>query len=417
MPRHFLIAMSVSLVALSTPAFAGPGDASNSGSGVQSGQSEPGIAPAAQPAAPSGARFANTGQVEPLALAAPVDVETVPVLKHIAATGAQLLELGEAHGLRSVSARSGDQFMILQIAPDGQAVVGGPQLDLPVDKLMMLASGQVKELGEIHGLRGLYLRNGQEFQVLYVAPDGQSTIAGVMWDATGKNLTREQVSKVDGAVPTMVVEKEGSKTLEAAAKADALLGVEHSAFGINGDPAAPRLWMVFDPYCSYSVRAFDQLKPYVAAGRIQLAIVPISILDYETNGQSTPAAELLLSQDPARMVEAWDHQSFRAPRRRRRPRFAEERSDRRGDRAQGHADAHLAEGGWDGGRDRRHSEELGGFDRRGRGSAQCLRAVRIGAGERARLAFFATSGAPHSRPGACSGSTKAWPQSAGTSTI
>src|SRR5208282_2248607 len=105
MPRHFLCAMSVSLVALSTPAFAGPGDASNSGSVVQNGQSEPEIAPAARPAVPSGARFANTGQGEPLALAAPVDVDTVPVLKHIAATGAQLLELGEAHGLRSVSAR------------------------------------------------------------------------------------------------------------------------------------------------------------------------------------------------------------------------------------------------------------------------------------------------------------------------
>ncbi len=313
MPRHHLIAMIVSLVAFATPAFAGPGEASKSGSVVRSGQSEPGIAPAAQPSVPSGARFANDGQAEPLALAAPVDVETVPVLKHIASTGAQLLELGEAHGLRSVSARSGDQFMILQIAPDGQAVVGGPQLDLPVDKLMILASGQVKELGEIHGLRGLYLRNGQEFQVLYVTPDGRSTIAGVMWDATGKNLTREQVSKIDGAVPTMVVDREGSKTLEVASKADALLGVEHSAFGTYGDPAAPRLWMIVDPYCSYSVRAFDELKPYVAAGRIQLAIVPISILDYETNGQSTPAAESLLSQDPARMAEAWDHQSFRAP--------------------------------------------------------------------------------------------------------
>jgi len=169
----------------------------------------------------------------------------------------------------------------------------------------------VKELGETHGLRGLYLRNGQEFQVLYATPDGRATIAGVMWDATGKNLTREQVSKIDGAVPTMVVEKEGTKTLEAAAKADVLLGVEHSSFGITGDPAAPRLWMIFDPYCSYSVRAFDELRPYVAAGRIQLAIIPISILDYETNGQSTPAAESLLSQHPARMAEAWDHQNFR----------------------------------------------------------------------------------------------------------
>ena len=312
MPRHFLIAMSVSLVTLATPAFAGPDEANRSG-GSPTGRSEPPIASPASVAAPPGARFYVGGQTEPLALAAPVDVETVPALKHIAATGAQLLDLGEAHGLRSVSARSGDQFMILQIAPDGQAVVGGPQLDLPVDKLMTLASGQVKELGESHGLRGLYLRNGQEFQVLYVTPDGRSTIAGVMWDATGKNLTREQVSKIDGAVPTMVVEKEGTKTLEVAAKADALLGVERSAFGTFGDPAAPRLWMIFDPYCSYSVRAFAELRPYLAARRIQLAIVPISILDYETNGQSTLAAESLLSQDPARMAEAWDHQNFRAP--------------------------------------------------------------------------------------------------------
>ena len=53
MPRHFLIAMSVSLVALSTPAFAGPGDSSNSGGVVQSGRSEPGIVSPAPP----GARF------------------------------------------------------------------------------------------------------------------------------------------------------------------------------------------------------------------------------------------------------------------------------------------------------------------------------------------------------------------------
>src|SRR5208282_6915077 len=72
MPRHFLFAMSVSLVTFLTPAFAGPGDASNSAGVVQSGQTGPGIAPATQPAAPSGARFANDGQSEPLALASPV---------------------------------------------------------------------------------------------------------------------------------------------------------------------------------------------------------------------------------------------------------------------------------------------------------------------------------------------------------
>jgi thiol:disulfide interchange protein DsbG len=300
----FLCALSGSMIALSTSAIAGPDQGAHR-QGVDGGT----VLLSESASAAILPRAGSDG--EPLALAAPIDIDAVPVLKHIASTGAQLLELGKSHGLRTVTARSGDQFMILQVAPDGQAVVGGPQLEIPVDKLMTLASGQVKELGETHGLRGLYLRNGQEFQVLYVAPDGKSTIAGVMWDATGKNLTREQVAKIDGAIPTMVVEKDGSKRLAAAGNPNPLLGVERATFGIYGDPAAPRLWMIFDPYCSYSIRAFDQLKPYVVAGRIQLALVPISILDYETNGQSTPAAESLLSQDPSRMAEAWDHQSFR----------------------------------------------------------------------------------------------------------
>ena len=304
MRRPCVLPVGVSLIAFSTLAFAGS-DNPTAGPGAPSNAAVDG----AVQSAPSTATASGSDAL--LALAAPSDIDAVPVLKHIAATGAQLLDLGQAHGLRSVSARSGEQFMILQIAPDGQAVVGGPQLDLPVDRLMTLAAGQVKELGETHGLRGLYLRNGQEFQVLYATPDGRATIAGVMWDATGKNLTREQVSKIDGAIPTVVVDKDGAKSVEAVARADALLGVERAAFGLIGDPAAPRLWMIVDPFCSYSVRAFDALKPYVTAGRIQVAVVPISILDYEDNGQSTRSAESLLSQPPSKMAEAWDHQNFR----------------------------------------------------------------------------------------------------------
>jgi thiol:disulfide interchange protein DsbG len=310
MQRFSLSAVGVSLIAFSTLAFAGPDDPTSVGSGPSRPTSAGGLESALSISTAPGAGTATPSVSESLVLTAPTNVDATPVLKHIASTGAQLLELGDAHGLRSVSARSGEQFMILQITPDGEAVVGGPQLDLPVDKLMTLASGQVKELGETHGLRGLYLRNGSEFQVLYATPDGKATIAGVMWDATGKNLTRDQVSKIDGAIPTVVV-KDGAKSAEAAATTDAFASVEHASFGLTGDPAAPRLWMIVDPYCSYSVRAFDALRPYVKAGRIQLAVVPISILDYEDNGQSTPAAQSLLSQKADQMVDAWDHQNFR----------------------------------------------------------------------------------------------------------
>ena len=250
MLRLSSVAAGVSLIAFSTLAFAGADNTTNEGSAFSPTASEGGLKSEPSISAAPGAGVVTPSDGQPLALAAPTDVDAVPVLKHIASTGAQLLDLGAAHGLRSVSARSGRQFMILQITPDGEAVVGGPQLDLPVDKLMTLASGQVKELGETHGLRGLYLRNGPEFQVLYVTPDGRATIAGVMWDATGKNLTRDQVSKIDGAIPTVVVDKDGAKSIEAAARSDTLLSVEKASFGLAGDPAAPRLWMIIDPYCS-----------------------------------------------------------------------------------------------------------------------------------------------------------------------
>ena len=311
MPRYSSLVIGVSLIAFSTLALAGPDHAAN-GASIGAGSTDrPAGRSAPLLSMPSIPVVGVTRGDQPLALAAPPDVDTVPVLKHIASTGAQLLDLGSEHGLRTVSARSGEQFMILQVSPDGEAVVGGPQLDLPVDKLITLASGQVRDLGETHGLRGFYLRNGREFQVLYATPDGKATVAGVMWDATGKNLTREQVSKIDGAIPTVVVDKDGTKAVESEAKSDALLSVERSAFGLAGDPAAPRLYMIVDPFCSYSVRAFDALKPYVTSGRIQLAVVPISILDYEDNGQSTPAARSLLSQKPAEMADAWSHQNYR----------------------------------------------------------------------------------------------------------
>jgi len=43
-------------------------------------------------------RKADTGTVAPFALAPPVDSDAVPVLKHIASTGAQLLSSAERMG-------------------------------------------------------------------------------------------------------------------------------------------------------------------------------------------------------------------------------------------------------------------------------------------------------------------------------
>jgi len=83
---------------------------------------------------------------------------------------------------------------------------------------------------------------------------------------------------------------------------------EATNFGTAGLETAPRLYVFIDPLCSFSVRAMDQLRPYVAAGKLQVAVIPLSVLDYEDQGRSTIAAKALLSLPAEQMVAAWRDQ-------------------------------------------------------------------------------------------------------------
>jgi thiol:disulfide interchange protein DsbG len=63
--------------------------------------------------------------------------------------------------------------------------------------------------------------------------------------------------------------------------------------------------MLIDPQCIYSVRALQMLQPYVANGHLQVAVIPLSVLDHEDQGQSTRSALALLSKPADQLVSAW----------------------------------------------------------------------------------------------------------------
>lgn len=234
-------------------------------------------------------------------------------LQHVASTGAAISDMGDYHGLRRVVARTGDQFMLLSATPDGQAMVAGLMSDLSAANLSQIAGGSLTELGMIHGLRGLLVKSGAQFQVFYATPDGQRVIPGVMWDANGKNLTRDQVTPVADIVPTVTigpVTNLAARDTPTAARpapqgASALSIVQATSFGTIGNPSAPRLWMFIDPLCAFSVKAMQQLQPFVANGRVQLAVIPLAVIDHETNGRSTINALAMLSRPVDQMVTAW----------------------------------------------------------------------------------------------------------------
>ncbi len=169
------------------------------------------------------------------------------------------------------------------------------------------AGAQLTDLGTEHGLRTVFARNGQTFQVFYITPDGQAAIGGVMWDFTGRNITRQQVSSIDGAIPTVTIGAAAavpSMTVDQAVPS-ALQTVATTTYGTTGPSTAPRLWMFIDPLCSFSVRAMEQLQPFITAGKVQVAVIPLSLLDYEDQGRSTAAARMMLGRGRDDMVAAW----------------------------------------------------------------------------------------------------------------
>jgi hypothetical protein len=240
-------------------------------------------AAAPQPAADNhaGATIsARMGEPSPPAVAArplPEALASLPFVRHVAAVGASVTDLGQAHGMFTVAARSGTRFMVFEVAPDGQIGIAGAIVELAPSQLETIASGNITELGTEHGLAGFFVRSGPQFQVFYATPDNERLIPGVMWDASGKDLTRRQVAAIPGAVPTVVVGGDGSPPQGSTETAVAALPlVEKAYFGPIGRASAPELFELIDPQCIYSLRALQMLEPYVAGGRVRVAVVPLA---------------------------------------------------------------------------------------------------------------------------------------------
>jgi thiol:disulfide interchange protein DsbG len=252
----------------------------------------------------------------------PPGLAAMPFVQHVAAAGATVFDLGASHGLHLVTARSGDEFRIFAILPNGQAAVEGAPVELAVPQLTAIASGNMTALGEKAGFTGYFVRSGPMFQVFYAAPDNMVVVPGILRDAAGKNLTRDQVAKIPGAVPTVEilggdVSSVTPAALRAAASGDgtstALALVEKADYGTIGPASAPQLFMLIDPQCIYSVRSYQTLRGYAQAGKIRLSVVPLSVLDYEDRGQSTRSALALLSKPSDQIVTAWQSGDVAGP--------------------------------------------------------------------------------------------------------
>jgi len=109
--------------------------------------------------------LASSAVAQPL----PDTLASIPFVQHVTSAGGVLTDLGESHGMGAVAARSGDQFMLFEVTPDGQAAVSGATVELTPDQLETIASGNITDLGVEHGLQSFCAQRAPVPGVLYNA--------------------------------------------------------------------------------------------------------------------------------------------------------------------------------------------------------------------------------------------------------
>lgn len=130
------------------------------------------------------------------------------------------------------------------------------------------------------GLTGYAGMIEQQPLAIYLTADGKQAIIGNMIDAKGVNLSQEPLDRLVSKPMTVKIWKQ----------------LEKSAWIADGSKNAPRVIYTFtDPNCPYCNKFWNDARPWVTAGKVQLRHVIVAIL---TDTSAGKAAALLSAKDP-----------------------------------------------------------------------------------------------------------------------
>ena len=208
---------------------------------------------------------------------------------------------------------------------------------------------ELSDLGEAHGLRTIFARKGTAFQVFYLTGDSEAVVGGVMWDAAGQDITRQQVSSIPGAVPTVSIGTPSPAPAQAAS--DALSGpkllqmMATMRYGTEGDPKAPRLWMFIDPYSPSRQGASSSFGPMSSRADCNSPSFPSPCLTMRIKAGARRPRRSWLPCRPTTWSRPGRGEAGRSAAGRRRRQAAAQRCGQGCDRAERNADLPLAAGG------------------------------------------------------------------------
>lgn len=140
-----------------------------------------------------------------------------------------------------------------------------------------------------NGLRGYAAEYHNNGIALYLTPDGKHVLVGSLFDEQGQDLSAEPLDKM---VYTPMSKEIWAK-------------MEKTAWIQDGKTDAPRIVYLFsDPNCPYCNMFWQQARPWVESGKVQLRHIMVGIIRPDSPGKS---AALLSAKDPAKALQ--DHES------------------------------------------------------------------------------------------------------------
>jgi thiol:disulfide interchange protein DsbG len=140
------------------------------------------------------------------------------------------------------------------------------------------------------GLKGYAAMMQQQPLAIYLTADSKQAIVGTMVDAKGANLSQEPLDRL---VSKPMTEKIWGQ-------------LEKSTWIIDGSKNAPRVIYTFtDPNCPYCNKFWNDARPWVKAGKVQVRHIVVAILMDTSAGK---AAALLSAADPQAALNQHEQQ-------------------------------------------------------------------------------------------------------------
>ncbi|MDR0279130.1 MAG: thiol:disulfide interchange protein DsbG [Paucimonas sp.] len=131
-----------------------------------------------------------------------------------------------------------------------------------------------------NGLKGYAAQFQNRGVALYLTPDGKHVLVGSLFDEKGQDLSEQPLEKL---VYAPMAEEVWAK-------------MEKAAWIADGKADAPRVVYLFsDPNCPYCNMFWEQARPWVESGKVQLRHIMVGIIRADSPGKS---AALLAATDP-----------------------------------------------------------------------------------------------------------------------